>query len=177
MPATTVTVTTLPKATHDGQTGQQTERRGGEKSLRKPDYFSKRKHGRHAGLAPPMTVPHSGAVRCLQADMTLPGRPPEDAGATATHARLARCTSKAIQDNPGSERGKSMLRVFVCSLCSTAEIVPWCGLNPNCGHPDCTEALARCAAPHRLDDRRFHGQVNVTIIERHLWNLYKQAGT
>src|SRR3974377_165301 len=28
------------------------------------------------------------------------------------------------------------------TFCSTAEVAPWCGQNPNCGHPECTEALA-----------------------------------
>jgi hypothetical protein len=37
------------------------------------------------------------------------------------------------------------------------------------------EALARCAAPNRLDDRRFHGQVNVAIIERRLWDRYEEV--
>jgi hypothetical protein len=60
-------------------------------------------------------------------------------------------------------------------LCSNAEVVPWCGQNPDCGHPECTEALATCAARHRLDDRRFHGQVNVAIIERQLWERYEEV--
>jgi hypothetical protein len=29
--------------------------------------------------------------------------------------------------------------------------------------------------PHRVDDRRFHGQVNVAIVERHLWDRYKET--
>jgi hypothetical protein len=32
------------------------------------------------------------------------------------------------------------------------------------------DALERYAAPHRVDDRRFHGQVNVAIVERQLWD-------
>jgi hypothetical protein len=70
---------------------------------------------------------------------------------------------------------KATLRVFVCNACSTAEVVPWCGQNPDCGHPECTEALANYAAAHRVDDRRFHGQVNVAIVERHLWDRYKET--
>jgi hypothetical protein len=31
--------------------------------------------------------------------------------------------------------------------------------------PWCVDALARCAVPHRLDERRIHGQVSVTMIE------------
>jgi hypothetical protein len=75
------------------------------------------------------------------------------------------------------ETSKARLRVFVCNFCSTAEVVPWCGQNPDCGHPECTEALARCAAPHRVDDRRFHGQVNVAIIERQLWDRYEEVAS
>ena len=44
-----------------------------------------------------------------------------------------------------------------------------------CGHSECAEALARCAAPHQLDSRHFHGQVNVIMIERHLWDRYNKA--
>lgn len=73
------------------------------------------------------------------------------------------------------ERSNARLRVFVCNFCSTTEVVPWCGQDPNCGHPECTEALARCAATHRLDDRRFHGQVNVAIIDWQLWDLYEDV--
>ena len=70
---------------------------------------------------------------------------------------------------------KATLRVFVCNPCSTAEVVPSCGQSPDCGHPECADALARCAAPHRLDGRRFHGQVNVIMIDRHLWDRYDKA--
>jgi hypothetical protein len=63
----------------------------------------------------------------------------------------------------------------VCGSCSTAEVVPWFGQNPDCGHPECADALARCAAPHRLDGRRFHGQVNIIMIEPHLWDRYDKA--
>lgn len=52
-------------------------------------------------------------------------------------------------------------------------MVSWYGQAPDCGHPECADALARCAAPHQLDSRRFHGQVNVIVIERHLWDRYK----
>jgi hypothetical protein len=44
-----------------------------------------------------------------------------------------------------------------------------------CGHPECADALARCAAPHRIDGRRFHGQVNVIMIEPHLWDRYDKS--
>jgi hypothetical protein len=54
-------------------------------------------------------------------------------------------------------------------------VVPWFGQNPDCGHPECADALARCAAPHRLDGRRFHGQVNIIMIEPHLWDRYDKA--
>jgi hypothetical protein len=91
-----------------------------------------------------------------------------------THIRAHRPT-KATIGKPGKEANKTRLRVFFCSFCSTAEMVPWCGQNPDCGHPECTEALARCAALHRLDDRRFHGQVNVAIIERQLWERYEDV--
>jgi hypothetical protein len=70
---------------------------------------------------------------------------------------------------------KATLRVFVCNSCSTAEVVPWCGQSPDCGHPECAEALADYAATHRVDDRRFHGQVNVAIVERHLWDRYQET--
>lgn len=67
------------------------------------------------------------------------------------------------------------MRIFVCGSCSTAEVVPWCGQKPDCGHPECADALARAAAPHRLDGRRFHGQVNIIMIEPHLWDRYDKA--
>lgn len=76
---------------------------------------------------------------------------------------------------PGTEPSRARLRIFVCGSCSTAEVVPWCGQAPDCGHPECIDALVRCAAPHRLDERGFHGQVNVIMIDRHLWNGYDQA--
>jgi len=79
-----------------------------------------------------------------------------------------------MSGKPGSEPSKVRMRVFVDSFCSTTEMVPWCGQNPNCGHPECAEALAECAASHRVDDRRFHGQVNVAMIERHLWDRYAE---
>jgi hypothetical protein len=50
-----------------------------------------------------------------------------------------------------------------------------CGQNPDCGHPECADALARYAAPHRLDERRFHEQVNVIMIEPHLRDRYDKA--
>lgn len=46
------------------------------------------------------------------------------------------------------------------------------GQNPNCGRPECGEALKRCADSHRVDERRFHGPVNVAIIERRVWERY-----
>jgi hypothetical protein len=38
----------------------------------------------------------------------------------------------------------------------------------------CADTLARCAVPHQLDGRRFHGPVSV-MIEKHLWDGYNQA--
>jgi len=87
----------------------------------------------------------------------------------------AGCTAKATNGTPGTEAGRARLRIFVCGWCSTAEVVPWCGQAPDCGDPECTDALARCAAPHRLDGPRFHGQVIVIMIERHLWDRYDKA--
>ena len=49
------------------------------------------------------------------------------------------------------------------------------GQSPSCGHLECAEALAECIGPHRVDDRRFHGQVNVAIVERHLWDRYRET--
>jgi len=89
--------------------------------------------------------------------------------------RPAHRPSQATNSTPGNEPGKARLRIFVCGSCSTAEVVPWCGQNPDCGHPECADALARYAAPHRLDGRCFHGQVNVIMIEPHLWNRYDNA--
>lgn len=43
-------------------------------------------------------------------------------------------------------RSEARLRVFFCNFCFTAEVVPWCGQDPNCGHPECAEALESCAA-------------------------------
>ena len=79
-----------------------------------------------------------------------------------------------MSGKPVSGPSSARLRVFVCNFCSTAEVVPWCGQNPDCGHPECAEALAEYAASHRVDDRRFHGQVNVVIVERHLWDRYEE---
>jgi hypothetical protein len=93
----------------------------------------------------------------------------------ADHGLAAGCTAKATNGTPVSEPGRARLRIFVCGSCSTAEVVPWCGQAPDCGHPGCADALARCAAPHQLDGRRFHGPVNVILIEKHLWDGYDQA--
>lgn len=102
----------------------------------------------------------------------LTGRPAMNGKPASGH--MARCGQSPAQPL-GVETSKAWLRIFACNFCSTAEVVPWCGQNPNCGHPECAEALARCAAPHRLDDRLFHGQVNVAIVERHLWDRDKVA--
>ena len=72
------------------------------------------------------------------------------------------------------ETCEARLRVFVCHECGTAEPVAWCGQRPDCGHLECTEALAKCSARHRVDNRRFHGQVNVAIVERRLWDRYEE---
>ena len=89
-------------------------------------------------------------------------------------ARPARRPSKATSTS-ASEPGSARLRIFACGHCSTAEVVPWCGQAPDCGHRGCADALARCAAPHQLDGRRFHGPVNVILIDSHLWDDYDQA--
>jgi hypothetical protein len=94
---------------------------------------------------------------------------------SAGHGLTAGCTAKATNGTPGSEPGRARLRIFVCGSCSTAEVVPWSGQAPDCGHPECADALARCTAPHQLDSRRFHGQVNFIMIERHLWDRYNKA--
>lgn len=73
-------------------------------------------------------------------------------------------------------RSEARLRVFFCNFCFTAEVVPWCGQDPNCGHPECAEALESCAAMHRLDDRRFHGPVGLIEVSQRLWNNYGAAG-
>lgn len=104
-------------------------------------------------------------------------RPPHDdkgrRAETARPARPARRSPKATSA-PG-EPGKARLRIFVCGSCSTTEVVPWCGQAPDCGHPACTDALARCAARHQLDGRRFHGPVTVIMIDSHLWYGHDQA--
>jgi hypothetical protein len=91
------------------------------------------------------------------------------------HPALPPVASPRHPGPPDRRLSSARLRVFVCNFCSTAEVVPWCGQNPDCGHPECTEALARYAAPHQLDGRRFHGQVNVIMIDRHLWDRYDKA--
>jgi len=99
------------------------------------------------------------------------GHRPGDPGGASASAH----PSKATAVRPGDEPNRARLRIFVCGFCSTAEMVPWCGQNPDCGHSECADALAQCAAPHRLDGRLFHGQVNVIMIERHLWDRYDKA--
>jgi hypothetical protein len=69
------------------------------------------------------------------------------------------------------ETTKARLRVFVCNFCSTAEVVPWCE-QLYCDHTSCTEELEKLAAKHRLTSGRFHGPVNLTVIEKHLWDNY-----
>jgi hypothetical protein len=76
----------------------------------------------------------------------------------------------------GKDTSEARLRVFVCNFCSTAEVVLWCGQNPNCGHPECTEALEKCAALHRIDDRRFHGPVGLMEVSQRLWDNYSATG-
>jgi hypothetical protein len=103
---------------------------------------------------------------------------PHDASRPTAHvprpARPVRRPSKATS-MPASEPGNARLRIFVCGRCSTAEVVPWCGQAPDCGHPACTDALARCAARHQLDGRRFHRPVSVILIDSHLWDGHDQA--
>jgi hypothetical protein len=111
-------------------------------------------------------------------------------GKTARPARRVHRAVRAMNGKPACDHttptgsftrlldegtSKARLRVFFCNFCSTAEVVPWCGQNPDCGHPECTEALANRAASHRVDDRCFHGQVNVAIVERHLWDRYMET--
>jgi hypothetical protein len=43
---------------------------------------------------------------------------------------------------------------------------------PTAGTPG---ALTPCAAPHQIDGRRFHGPVNVIMIDRPLWDGDDQA--
>jgi hypothetical protein len=138
---------------------------------------------------PPETLP-SGL---LTAQVSGEIDPPRGEHKAARPARHAHRTTRAMSAKPANDhttrqsgspalpldRGttKARLRIFVCNFCATTEVVPWCGQHPDCGHPECTEALARCAAPHRVDDRRFHGQVNVAIIERQLWDRYEEVIT
>ena len=100
--------------------------------------------------------------------------PPRQPGPTG-HGLTAGHTAAATNGKSAIEPGRARLRIFVCGHCSTAEVVPWCGQAPDCGHPECADALVRCAAPHQLDARRFHGPVNVILIDRHLWDGYDQA--
>ena len=72
---------------------------------------------------------------------------------------------------PDKETTKVRLRVFVCNFCSTAEVVPWCE-QLHCDHTACTEELEKLSGKHRLTSGRFHGPVNLTIIEKHLWDNY-----
>jgi hypothetical protein len=69
------------------------------------------------------------------------------------------------------------VRVFICHKCGTAELVPWCGKRPNCGHPDCTGALEECAAAHRDPSapRRFHGPVTLAQIDEDLYAVTDEA--
>jgi hypothetical protein len=150
---------------------------------------------RHAHLAlPPVASPRhpgprddghpAGLTTAARSPGSEPGRPElqkKEAAvrpATAIAGQPASDPAARCGQDPAQplDKGSSTarLRVFVCNFCSTAEVVPWCGQNPNCGHPECTEALARRAAPHRLDDRRFHGQVNILIVERQLWDRYQE---
>lgn len=78
---------------------------------------------------------------------------------------------------PDEEASQARLRVFICHECGTAEPVPWCGQRPVCGHPDCIDALERCAAAHRdpSDPRRFHGPVNLAQIDEHLYAVTDEA--
>jgi hypothetical protein len=91
------------------------------------------------------------------------------------HGFTAGRTATTANGKPETEPGRARLRIFVCGHCSTAEVVRWCGQAPDCGHPECADALARCAAPHQLDGRRFHGPVSVILIDSHLWDGHDQA--
>jgi hypothetical protein len=81
-----------------------------------------------------------------------------------------RCGQSPVQ-LPDKETTKAKLRVFVCNFCSTAEVVPWCE-QLYCDHIACTEELEKVAAKHRFTSGRFHGPVNLTIVEKHLWDNY-----
>lgn len=96
---------------------------------------------------------------------------PRRKAASAGHGLTAAATNGKLETGPGGAR----LRILVCGHCSTAEVVPWFGQAPDCGHPACADALARCAGPHQLDARRFHGPVNVVLIDSHLRDSHDQA--
>jgi hypothetical protein len=103
-------------------------------------------------------------------------RPPPPRQTGPTGCGLTAGRTAAVTNGKGeTEPGRPRLRIFVCGSCSTTEVVPWCGQAPDCGHPECADALARCAAPHQLDGRRFHGPVNVILIDGHLWDGHDQA--
>jgi hypothetical protein len=67
--------------------------------------------------------------------------------------------------------------VFICHEYGTTEPVSWCGQSPDCGHPNCIDALERCAAAHRdpSDPRRFHGPVNLAQIDELLYATTEEA--
>jgi len=102
---------------------------------------------------------------------------PTDQARPAGHALTAGRAATTANGSPDTEPGSERLRIFVCGHCSTAEVVPWCGQAPDCGHPECADALARCAAPHQLDARRFHGPVNLILIDSNLWDGHDRAAS
>jgi hypothetical protein len=119
---------------------------------------------------------------CASADVSnsvLPGGPQTPAEASPDERLTPQISGQVnlacSEPEPMSEKPASgaRVRVFICHECGIAEPVPWCGQSQDCGHPGCIDALERCVAPHRVDGRHFHGQVNVAIIERHLWARYE----
>lgn len=140
-----------------------------------PLFACRRMASGQARLAGQPAHDRSTKQRALLPGRNASARPPggcqyEKRGEARTSS--TRRTPKANSPRLDSEPGKASLRILMCSSCSTAEVVPWCGSHPDCGHADCADALVRFAASHRLDDRRFHGQVNMVIIEKHLWERY-----
>jgi hypothetical protein len=113
--------------------------------------------------------PHDGSGPHEQRPEPIPR------ASSAGHGLTAGRTATTANSKPATEPTKARLRIFVCGHCSTAEVVPWCGQAPDCRHPGCADALARCAAPHQLDSRHFHGPVKVILIDSHLWDRHDHA--
>jgi hypothetical protein len=138
------------------------------------------------GQAPVIAVtrvlPDSTARAEPSVDAAGSGRQPSRTCPPARHAHRAPGVMSGKQANDHTtRRGQSpvqlldkettnaRLRVFVCNFCSTAEVVPWCE-QLYCDHIACIEELEKLAAKHRLTSGRFHGPVNLTVMEKHLWD-------